>query len=73
MDGPHIGPNTLPGATLTRRKKLNYEVKFCNLDPQVPIGTDIIGLDKVAEIRDTEHDALEAFSAEVAGAAKNVL
>jgi anti-sigma B factor antagonist len=37
------------------------QVKFCNLDPEVRIGADIIGLDKVAEIYDTEPAALKAF------------
>ncbi len=39
-------------------------VKFCSLDPEVRIGADIIGLDKIAEIHDTEHQALKAFSSE---------
>ena len=38
------------------------EVRFCGIDPEVRIGADIIGLDKVAPIDDTEHEALKAFS-----------
>jgi anti-anti-sigma factor len=38
------------------------EIKFCALDPEVRIGADIIGLDKIAEIYPTEHAALKAFS-----------
>ena len=38
------------------------EVKFCGIDPEVQIGAEIIGLDKVAEIHETEHEALKAFS-----------
>jgi anti-anti-sigma factor len=37
-------------------------VKFCGLDPEVRIGADIIGLDKVAELHETEHAALKSFS-----------
>jgi anti-sigma B factor antagonist len=37
------------------------QLKFCNLDPELRIGADIIGLDKLAEIHDTEHAALKAF------------
>jgi anti-anti-sigma factor len=40
-----------------------HEVKFCALDPEVQIGADIIGLDKIAEIHETEHAALHSFSA----------
>ncbi len=57
---------------VNQARKLNHEIKFCNFDPQVRIGADIIGLDKVAEIRDTEHDALRAFSAEAAGAPQDI-
>ncbi len=39
-----------------------HEIKFCALDPEVQIGADIIGLDKMAEIHGTEHDALKSFS-----------
>jgi anti-anti-sigma factor len=37
------------------------QVKFCNLDPEVRIGAEIIGLDKLAEIHDTERSALKSF------------
>ncbi len=37
-------------------------VKFCCLDPEVQIGADIIGLDKFAEIYETEHEAVKSFS-----------
>ena len=53
--------------------KLNHEIKFCNLDPEMRIGAEIIGLAKIAKIRDTEHDALRAFSAEAAGATQDIL
>jgi stage II sporulation protein AA (anti-sigma F factor antagonist) len=38
-------------------------VKFCAFHPEVRIGADIIGLDKLAEVHDTEHDALKSFNA----------
>jgi len=37
-------------------------VKFCGLDPEVRIGADIIGLDKIAQIHDSEASAIEAFA-----------
>jgi anti-anti-sigma factor len=36
-------------------------VRFCELDPEVRIGADIIGLDKMAPIHDGEAAALKAF------------
>ena len=39
------------------------QIRFCGLDPEVRLGADIIGLDKVTPIHDTEHEALKAFSA----------
>jgi anti-sigma B factor antagonist len=36
-------------------------IKFCDMDPEVRIGADIIGLDKVAQIHENESAALEAF------------
>jgi anti-sigma B factor antagonist len=37
-------------------------VKFCALDPEVRIGADIIGLDKLAQIHDSEASAIETFA-----------
>src|SRR3954470_19314692 len=37
-------------------------VRFCGFDPEVRIGADIIGLDKIAQIQDSEASALEAFA-----------
>ena len=37
------------------------QVKLCNIDPDVRIGADIIGLGRVVEIHDSEDSALEAF------------
>ena len=49
----------------TRAKR--GQLRFCRLDPEVRIGADIIGLDKVAPIDATEHDALKAFARAGAG------
>ena len=38
-------------------------VKFCSFHPEVQIGADIIGLDKLAEVHDSEHEALQSFGA----------
>lgn len=37
-------------------------VRFCEMDPEVRIGAEIIGLDKIAEIHDSEASALQAFA-----------
>ncbi len=37
------------------------KLKFSNLDPEVRIGADIIGLDRFAEFYETEHEAIKAF------------
>jgi anti-sigma B factor antagonist len=42
-------------------KDLGGEVKFSAIDPEVQIGAEIIGLDKLAKIYATEHDAIKAF------------
>jgi anti-anti-sigma factor len=36
-------------------------VKFCGFHPEVRIGADIIGLDKLCEVHDSEQDALKSF------------
>ena len=43
------------------------KLKFCNLDPEVRIGADIIGLDKVASLYGTEHEAIKAFAERMNG------
>jgi anti-anti-sigma factor len=48
-------------------RDMESRVMFCSLDPEVQIGAGIIGLDKVAPIYETEHEALKAFSVEGAG------
>jgi len=45
-------------------KDQGSNLKFCNLDPDVCIGADIIGLDKVASLYGTEHEAIKAFAEE---------
>ncbi len=43
-------------------KDQGSNIKFCNLDPEVRIGADIIGLDKIASIYGTEQEAIKAFA-----------
>jgi anti-sigma B factor antagonist len=38
------------------------EVRFCGMEPGVRLGAEIIGLDKIAEIHETEGSALLAFA-----------
>ena len=38
------------------------EIKFCNMGPAVELGADIVGLNKVIEIHQTQEAALKAFS-----------
>ena len=45
-------------------KDRGTKLKFCSLDPEVRIGADIIGLDKIASIYGTEHEAIKAFTEE---------
>lgn len=45
--------------------ELGRVVRFCGLTPDVRIGADIIGLDRLAPIHDTEAEALAAFAAPV--------
>jgi anti-sigma B factor antagonist len=46
----------------TRGKAAGREVRFCNMDPEVRVGADIVGLGTVVEIHDSEDSALKAFS-----------
>ena len=48
---------------LNQAKATGQQVKFCEVDPDVRIGADIIGLSKYVEIYDHEAAALKAFSA----------
>jgi hypothetical protein len=62
-------PGALPRKNRRREtargpKDRGAKLKFCNLDPEVRIGADIIGLDKVASIYGTEHEAIKAFAEE---------
>jgi len=43
-------------------KAKGNKIRFCGLDPEVRIGADIIGLDKMAPIDGTEHEAIKALS-----------
>jgi anti-anti-sigma factor len=46
---------------LTQANASEQQVKFCEMDPDVRIGADIIGLAKYVEIHDSEASALKAF------------
>jgi anti-sigma B factor antagonist len=41
--------------------KKGGQLKICNFDPAIRLGAEIVGLDKVVEIHDTEAAALAAF------------
>jgi len=66
------GPEEFRGGTglavllklVKQAKDQGSNFKFCNLDPEVCIGADIIGLDKVASLYGTEHEAIKAFAEE---------
>ena len=47
---------------VSKAKEQGRSIKFCGLSEDVRIGADIIGLDKLAEIYDTEDEAIESFS-----------
>lgn len=47
---------------LTQADARNQQIKFCEMDPDVRIGADIIGLTKYVELHDTESSALHAFA-----------
>jgi anti-anti-sigma factor len=49
--------------------ELGHAVRFCGLTPDVRIGADIIGLDRLAPIHDNEAEAIAAFAAPAAGPA----
>jgi len=38
------------------------QVQFCNMDPDVRIGADIVGLGKIVGIHDSEASAMRAFT-----------
>ncbi len=41
---------------------LGSQVRFCNMDPNVKVGADIIGLGRFVEIYDDESSALRSFA-----------
>jgi anti-sigma B factor antagonist len=47
---------------LNEAKKAGRLVKFCNMQENVRIGADIIGLSKLVDFYDSENAALKAFS-----------
>lgn len=49
-------------ALVSRCKNLHKQVRFCQMSPELLLGAQIIGLDKVAEIDASETEALAAHS-----------
>ena len=48
---------------LVRRAKAEgRDVRFCDMEPGVRLGAEIVGLDKVAEIHQNERSALAAYA-----------
>jgi anti-anti-sigma factor len=47
---------------VSRCRKSGKEIRFCGMGPELLLGAEIVGLDKVAGIDATEADALAAFS-----------
>jgi len=45
-----------------RIKEAKRQLKFCNMEPALRLGAEIVGLDKVAEIHETQEVAIKAFS-----------
>lgn len=47
---------------LTQARAQGQEIRFCGMEPAVKLGADIVGLNKVIEIHDTQASALKAFA-----------
>jgi anti-sigma B factor antagonist len=47
---------------VTQANAKKQEIRFCRMDPAVQLGAEIVGLNKVIEIHETQESALEAFS-----------
>jgi anti-anti-sigma factor len=45
-----------------RAAELGHAVKFCGMNREVRVGADIIGLDRLVDIRATEAEALASFA-----------
>jgi anti-sigma B factor antagonist len=43
-------------------KAKKQEIKICGMEPAIELGAEIVGLDKVVEIHETQESALKAFS-----------
>ena len=51
-------------------KTAGREVKFCNMNPVIHVGAEIVGLDKLVEIHESEASGLQAFFRGPAGGQK---
>src|SRR5262245_50318221 len=47
---------------VSQAKESGRQVQFCNIDPDVRIGADIVGLPKIVEMHDSEASAMRAFT-----------
>ena len=47
---------------VSRARGEGRDVRFCDMEPGVRLGAEIVGLDKVAEIHQNERSALAAFA-----------
>jgi anti-sigma B factor antagonist len=47
---------------VTQANAKGQEIKLCRMDPAVELGADIVGLNKLVEIHETQESALKAFS-----------
>jgi anti-sigma B factor antagonist len=47
---------------VTQANANGQEIKFCRMEPAVELGADIVGLNKLIEIHETQDSALKAFS-----------
>lgn len=47
---------------VNRTKKAGRQIIFCNMDDDVRVGADIIGLSRLVEFHDSQKEALKAFA-----------
>jgi anti-anti-sigma factor len=54
---------------VSQAKAAGRDVKLCNMDPVIRMGAEIVGLDKLVEIHESESAGLRAFRAQAGGSA----
>jgi anti-sigma B factor antagonist len=55
---------------VSQAKTAGREVKFCNMNPVIQLGAEIVGLDKLVEIHESEASGMRAFFRGPAGEQK---